>query len=133
MKEMINKIFKNEVVLYVFFGVLTTLINIGLFYLLTKVGFLYIIANIIALLTAKTIAYLSSKFFVFKKRCDNRKELLFEIIIFIIFRSLTMFIDFFGLILLVELFSVDKMIGKVILTVVVIIINYFASKKVVFK
>lgn len=133
MKEMINRIFKNEVVLYIFFGVLTTLINIGLFYLLTKVGFLYIIANIIALLTAKTIAYLSSKFFVFKKRCDNRKELLFEIIIFIIFRSLTMFIDFFGLILLVELFSVDKMIGKVILTVVVIIINYFASKKVVFK
>ena len=133
MKEMINRIFKNEVVLYVFFGVLTTLINIGLFYLLTKAGFLYIIANIIALLTAKTIAYLSSKFFVFKKRCDNRKELLFEIIIFIIFRSLTMFIDFFGLILLVELFSVDKMIGKVILTIVVIIINYFASKKVVFK
>ena len=44
-----------------------------------------------------------------------------------------MFIDFSGLILLVELFSVDKMIGKVILTVVVIIINYFASKKVVFK
>ena len=132
MKKKINKILKNELVLYIFFGFLTTLINVGLFYLLTKVGFLYIVANIIALLTAKFVAYLSSKFFVFKKRCNNRKELFFEIITFIVFRSLTMLIDFIGLIIFVELFGVNKIIGKIILIFLVIIINYFTSKRMIF-
>lgn len=45
----------------------------------------------------------------------------------------TALIDYFGLILLVELFHADKMFSKVFITVFVIVINYVVGKKHVFK
>ena len=129
-KQLLNN---KEVLLYIVFGLLTTIINIGLFYILNKIGIIYIVSNIIALIIAKTTAYLCNKFFVFKKRCKNKKELTKEIISFIFWRSFTMLVDFFGLILLVDVFDFNKMIGKIIVTTIVITINYFTSKKIVFK
>ena len=110
-----------------------SIVNIGLFVILDKIGIVYFIANLIALLSAKTVAYLTSKFFVFKKKCNNKKELFIEIFSFIFFRGLTFLIDFFGLIFLIELFSINKIIGKVFLTIIVIILNYIFSKSIIFK
>ena len=126
-------VLRNELVLYFIFGVLTSIINIGLFVILNSVGVIYFIANLIALLSAKTVAYLTSKFIVFKKRCNNNKELFVEILSFVFFRGLTFLIDFFGLILLVEIFKVEKIIGKVFLMIIVIILNYIFSKSIIFK
>ena len=124
---------KKEIILYIIFGIITTIINIGLFYILNKIGLKYIIANLIALISAKFAAYLCNKFFVFKKKCKNKKELTKEILLFIFWRGISMIIDFIGLIILIEVFSFDKMIGKTLITIVVIIINYFACKNRIFK
>ena len=43
-----------------------------------------------------------------------------------------MLIDYLGLILLVEIFRADKFFSKCIVTILVIIINYFVGKKHVF-
>ena len=133
MKKIKEKILNKEIFLYIIFGLITSIINIGTFYILTNIGVIYIISNLIALILAKTVAYLTNKFIVFKKKCKNKKELLIEIISFIFVRGITMLIDFIGLIILIEIFNIEKIISKIIVTIIVIIINYIASKKYIFK
>lgn len=61
-----------------------------------------------------------------------KKELIGEFTRFLIARGMTMLIDYLGLILLVEIFRADKFFSKCIVTILVIIINYFVGKKHVF-
>ena len=63
-KNLIKK--HKEFISYAFFGVLTTLLHILLFWFLTKIGIKYYIANIITLITIKALAYIINKIFVFK-------------------------------------------------------------------
>ena len=56
-----------------------------------------------------------------------------EVTKYIFSRLFTMVIDYFGLILLVEVFKLNEMIGKTIILIVVVIINYFLCKKYVYK
>lgn len=132
---MIKKIIsKNEVFIrYVIFGVLTTLLHLLLFVILDYVGIKYYIANIITLIFIKAVAYIVNKVFVFKNKCNNNKELLIEIIKYIVSRLFTMLIDFIGLILLVEMFNINEVIGKIIILIIVTIINYILCKKYVYR
>ena len=130
-KNLITK--HKEFISYAFFGVVTTLLHILLFWFLTKIGIKYYIANIITLITIKALAYIINKIFVFKTKCKNKKELLKEIIKYTFSRLFTMVIDYFGLILLVEVFKMDELIGKVLVLILVVIINYFLCKKYVYK
>lgn len=129
-KELINK--HKEFISYCFFGGVTTLLHILLFWLLDS--FLkYYIANIITLITIKAIAYFLNKLFVFKTKCKTKKELLKEVLKYIFSRLFTMLIDYFGLILLVEVFNINELIGKVIVLIIVVIVNYILCKKYVYK
>ena len=130
-KKFIKK--HKEFISYGFWGGITTLLHILLFWFLTKIGIKYYIANIITLITIKALAYIVNKIFVFKTKCKNKKELLKEIIKYIFSRLFTMLIDYFGLILLVEVFNVNELLGKIIILVLVVIINYFLCKKYVYK
>ena len=131
----IKKFIKNhkEFISYGFWGGITTLLHILLFWFLTKIGIKYYIANIITLIIIKALAYIVNKIFVFKTKCKNKKELLKEIIKYIFSRLFTMLIDYFGLILLVEVFNMNELLGKIIILVLVVIINYFFCKLFVYK
>lgn len=128
-----SKIINKEVISYGICGVLTTILHIGLFWVLIHIGIKYYIANIITLISIKAIAYYLNKVFVFKSKCKNKKELVLEIIKYIISRLFTMIIDYIGLIILVEVIKMDEMIGKIIVLVIVVIINYILSKLFVYK
>ena len=130
-KKFITK--HKEFISYGFWGGITTLLHILLFWFLTKIGIKYYIANIITLITIKALAYIVNKIFVFKTKCKNKKELFKEIIKYIFSRLFTMLIDYFGLILLVEVFNMNELLGKIIILVLVVIINYFLCKKYVYK
>ena len=125
-------VINRETALYAVFGVLTTIENILLF----KILFIFLdykIANIITLVIVKITAYVCNKNFVFHSHCNNLIGLFKEFIRFIFARGLTALLDYFGLILLVEIVGTPKIIGKVIVTIVVVIINYVIGKKHVFK
>lgn len=130
-KELIKKY--KEFISYGFWGGVTTLLHIVLFWILIKLEIKYYIANIITLITIKTLCYFVNKIFVFKSKCKNKKELSKEILKYIFSRLFTMIIDYFGLILLVEVFKINEVIGKVIILIIVVIINYFLCKKYVYK
>jgi putative flippase GtrA len=130
-KEVIIK--HKEFIKYGFWGAITTLLNLFLYWLLIKVGIDYTISNIITLITIKTLCYFVNKIFVFKTKCKSKKELSKEVIKYILSRLFTMALDYFGVILFVEVFRVDKIISKMIVLVIVVLVNYFLCKKYVYK
>jgi putative flippase GtrA len=126
-----KKIINRETINFGLWGIATSIWNIGLFQLLYYFQFDYRIANIVALVTSKALAYLTNKRFVFRTHCETRKALLQEIFRFIVARGFTMLIDFFGLILLTYIMS--PKIGKLLTTSVVVILNYILGKYHVYR
>ena len=104
-------------ILYILFGIITTILNIGLFGLLSLVIKNYKVANIITLIIVKIAAYICNKFFVFKKKNNNKNELFKEILRYIITRISTLLIDYFGLILLIDYINIPKLLGKIIIVI----------------
>ena len=65
-KELIKKFCTKEVILYLVFGVLTTLVNLVSFYVLNKfVGWNENLANIVAIVLAVLFEYVTNKDLVF--------------------------------------------------------------------
>ena len=130
-KQLINK--HKEFISYGFWGSVTTLLNLLLYWILIKLGMPYTLSNIITLITIKTLCYFVNKILVFKTKCKNKKELSKEVIKYILSRLFTMALDYFGVILFVEVFEIDKIISKVVILVVVVLVNYLICKKYVYK
>ena len=124
---------KEELLLYLVFGVTTTAVNILSFQLLYNYGLDYKWANLVALLIGKGYAYITNKIFVFKSHCNNWKDLLKEFFRFVCARGITGLIDYFGMIIAVEVFGVSAILTKYVIQVVVIALNYVFSKWAVFK
>lgn len=143
-KSIIKKFMTKEVILYVVFGVLTTLVNFVTFYLLTHFTKTdENVANSIAIILAVLFAYLTNRKMVFNSTASTPKEVFIELFKFIIARSFTMIVEFFGCMLLFYLakqnnitqilcFKADDVI-KAAVTIIVIIINFFLSKFFAFK
>lgn len=124
---------KREMVQYIIWGILSSLLNIGLFqgFLMFHVD--YRVANAITLIVVKVFSYISNKIFVFKTPYKEGKFLLKEIFSFFIARGTTFLLDFAGVWLMVEVIKTDAFISKCVMAVIVICVNYILSKKFVFR
>ena len=122
-----------EIILYIVFGVLTTVVNLGAFFVLNNLlKWDENVANFIAILLAVLFAYITNKDLVFHSKAETTKEKLTEFLKFIAGRAFTMVIEFLGGLLLFQT-SIPEMISKLIVTVVVVILNFFISKFFAFK
>lgn len=132
-KELIKKVCTKEVIFYAIFGVLTTLVNIGSFALMTKAfSWDENASNVIAIVLAVLFAYITNKDMVFHSKAENFTEKFKEFAKFILGRAFTMVIEFIGCFLLFKL-PIPQMVSKCIVTVVIIILNFFISKFFAFK
>lgn len=123
-----------EIVLYIIFGVLTTIVNIGSFAILSSIINLEEnISNAIAIILAVLFAYFTNKDLVFNSKATTFKEKILEFFKFILGRIFTMVIELIGFYLLFNLVGVPKLISKTLVTVIVIILNFFISKFFAFK
>ena len=132
-KKIMQKLLNKEVILYVVFGIFTTLVNLGSFYIMNSI--LKInenIANLIAIILAVLFAYVTNKDLVFHSKAEKPKEKLTEFFKFILGRTFTMILEFLGGLILFKT-SIQAMISKLLLTVVVVILNFFISKFFAFK
>ena len=133
LKELIKKVCTKEVILYGVFGVLTTIVNLASFYVLTSIIHLEEnISNIIAILLAVIFAYITNKDLVFHSDAKTAKEKLMQFIKFMSGRAVTMIIEWVGCLILF-LTPIPQMISKLAMTVIVIILNFFISKFFAFK
>ncbi len=132
--KFVKKLFTKEVILYIIFGVLTTVINIGSFYIMTT--FFHIdenLSNNIAIVLAVLFAYITNRDLVFHSSARGFGERFIEFCKFILGRLVTMFIESIGGSLLFEFVPIPSIISKCLITVVVIILNFFISKFFAFK
>lgn len=129
-----EKLLTVEVFLYIVFGILTTLVNIGSFAILTSCfNMEENSANIIAIILAVLFAYFTNKGLVFNSTASTFKEKSFEFFKFIVGRAFTMVIEFAGFFLMFNILGIHKIISKTVVTIVVIILNFFISKFFAFK
>lgn len=132
-KELLKKILTKEVILYIVFGVLTTLVNLVSFYVMNSLlHWDENKANFIAILLAVIFAYITNKDLVFHANAKNLKERIQQFCKFMLGRAFTMVLEFVGGLLLFNL-PIPNIIIKAGLTVIVIILNFFISKFFAFK
>lgn len=134
LKELIKKFCTKEIMFYAIFGILTTIANIVIFSILTYAFKMNEnVANAIAISIAVLIAYFTNKDLVFHSGAQNFKEKFIEFCKFILGRAFTMLVEYFGGMLLFKFCPIPEIISKCIITVVVIILNFFISKFFAFK
>ncbi len=138
-KNLINKAIKiaieqKEIILYLIFGVLTTLVNFVVYILFTDVfSVYYLTSNIIAWIAAVAFAYVTNKIWVFESKTNGFADTFKEAMYFIGARLTSGAMDMALMFLLVSVISLNDMIAKVIVAVFVVIANYVLSKLLVFK
>ena len=132
-KRLIKKMLTKEVILYVVFGIFTTIVNLGSFYIMNSLlHWDENISNFIAIILAVLFAYITNKDLVFHSNAKGIKNRVIQFIKFIIGRAFTMVVEFVGGILLFQL-PIPNIITKALLTIIVIILNFFISKFFAFK
>lgn len=110
-------------------GVLNTAINWIIFILLNSLGVYYIISNIISYSLSTLNSYIWNSKWVFKYNGDNIKETTFK---FIILNIIGLILNTCILYILVDILGLSKIIGLIITTGIVMILNYFINKLWVF-
>ena len=131
-KKLIYKLYNNNIIRYVFFGALTTLVNL-ITYLILR-NFINInIANFISIVLAICFAYFVNSKFVFKSTVKNIEERAKEFFKFIAARISTMIIELLGVFIFADILAFNDMITKIAVQFVVLILNYILSKLIIFK
>lgn len=132
-KEVAKKVLTKEVILYIIFGVLTTIVNLISFYVMNSLlKWNENVSNLIAILLAVLVAYATNKDLVFHSEAKTIKDRLIEFWKFILGRAFTMVIEWGGGWILFKL-PIPKVVTKFVLIVIVIILNFFISKFFAFK
>lgn len=122
-----------DIISYLFFGALTTLVNFLVYFPLYN--WLHLTAtfsNAIAWVFAVAFAYLTNKPFVFKSHDWSKKTVLPELAKFVGCRIGSGFLETAIIWLTVDMLLWNGNIVKVIVSVLVVIVNYIGSKWLVF-
>ena len=142
---MINKLSElykkyKEIILYLIFGVLTTIVSLGskyilLFILLDAKDPLQLqISIILSWMIAVIFAYVTNRIFVFNSKNENKIK---EFISFIIARISTLLLEMFIMWFFVTFLKLDSKMYVIIFTLIyqvaVVIANYILSKLFIYK
>lgn len=134
-----------EMILYIITGGLTTLVNWVVYALCTFVlpiqseEQLVFASNVIAWVTAVLFAYVTNRKWVFESHTTGAKNLLKEFTSFVGARLLTGILEIVGVPALVmiglnqTLFGIEGFIAKILISAIVMVLNYVFSKVFIFK
>ncbi|CUO32083.1 MULTISPECIES: GtrA family protein [Clostridium] len=130
----IKKLINKEIILYVIFGVLTTIVNLIAYYLFSNIiNINYLISNAIAWIISVVFAYITNKFFVFNSYYINKDVIIEEFIKFMNCRLISGLSEVVLLFLFVDLLLMNDIVAKLIIGVLVALINFIFSKVFIFK
>ena len=123
-----------EIILYLLFGGLTTLVNIAV-YAACADWFRWgtVASTIIAWILSVVFAFITNKLFVFESKHRSLKTLLFEACSFFGCRLFSGLLDLFIMWLTVDIWHWNGLLMKIISNIFVIIINYVFSKAIIFR
>ncbi len=121
-----------EAINYVIFGGLTTVVNLVIYYPL-KLVIDYLIANVVAWVGSVIFAFFVNKAFVFEDSRWDPKALLFQGTTFASARLLSLAMEELILIVFVSGLGMSENIMKLLAQIIVIIVNFVASKFIIFR
>lgn len=139
---------KNKsVLLYLFFGGLTTFVSIFTFWLaevlirtdfdVSILGHIYstkvVLSNAISWICAVLFAFFTNRIWVFNSPTDNWKDFFKQMFAFFGGRFATFLLETAILVVFVSMLDFNEMIMKVIAQIIVLVSNYIISKLIVFK
>ena len=133
---MLSRIYKKykEIINYLIFGGLTTLVSIGTYAIFTKIFNIdYLVSNVLSWVIAVLFAFVTNKLFVFESKSKDKKLISKEITNFFFFRIVSLVLEMVIMYVFVDLLSINDLITKVIAQIIVILSNYIFSKVFVFK
>lgn len=138
--ELIKEYYKKyeEVIKYLIFGVLTTIVNYIVYYGIvfiakTSEGAVGFFANIIANICAILFAYVTNRNFVFANKATGKKDIAKEMFSFFSCRVFSMVVDALIYWIGHSILGIWDLIVKTVSQVVIIILNYVLSKLIVFR
>lgn len=133
-KNIYNKY--REIILYLIYGVLTTVISLFVYYLLVILflnpnnALQLQIANVLSWIAGVTFAYFTNRSIVFRSKNNNKVK---EAANFILSRVITLIMDMLIMFVGVSLMNGNDKILKLISQVIVVVSNYIFSKIFVFR
>lgn len=123
-----------DILFYGIFGVLTTLVNLVVYFICAHPMHLGTMpSTIIAWIAAVLFAYITNRKWVFHSSASSPNEIIREIISFFACRLTTGIVDWLCMFLFVDVFHFNDVIVKAAANVLVIILNYVASKLIIFR
>lgn len=123
-----------ELILYVFFGGLTTLVNWAGYWLLADVFRVpYLWATAIAQILSILFAYVTNRIWVFESKAKGFSAVFWEMVRFFGCRAASFVLDLLCMRIGVGGFHVNDMVMKLLSNVIVVIVNYVFSKLIVFR
>ena len=123
-----------EPLLYLFFGVLTTLVNFAVFFVFTAwIVIDVLVANVIAWVASVLFAYVTNRTWVFSKHATETVAVIGEIASFFGGRVATLLFEEAVIWLFIKRLGFSAMAVKLVAAVGVVILNYVISKLLVFR
>ena len=123
-----------EIILYVFFGGMTTIVNLVSYALFTRLlNINDYVAIFLSWVLAVFFAYITNKIWVFESKSREFKELFREITSFAAARVATLGLEYVVMFIGVDILFINDMLVKVFAQVLVIVANYLFSKLFIFK
>lgn len=125
-----------EIISYLIFGVLTMIVSLSTYYILTNTilnpnkGIELQIANIISWIICVTFAYITNRKYVFNSKNTN---IIKEILSFYLSRISSLLVDMSLMYIFVTVLNYSDSIMKLINQIIITILNYILSKLIVFK
>ena len=134
MKTLFKKLANRETISYIIFGAMTTVVNYVVNYVCYySAGFSTFMSNIIAWVISVIFAFFVNKIFVFESRSWALRNLFREFYTFIGARLLSLAFEEVFMVVTVDYLHVENWVAKIAANVFVVIMNYFASKFIIFK
>jgi len=123
-----------EALTYIFFGALTTFINWASYLIIKQpLGKSTAFSNAAAWVIAVIFAYIVNKKYVFKSHQDHIGGLIREFAFFIIARLLSFAFDQVFMVGTVDYSQFPDALAKILSNIFVLIMNFFASKIIIFR
>lgn len=123
-----------EPLMYLVFGVLTTLVNWAGYWLLTDLLHAhYMAATVVSQLAAILFAYVTNRIWVFESKVRGAKGIAIEMAKFFGARGISLLLDMGCMFLGVTVLCINDKLMKIIANIIIIIANYIFSKIFVFR
>lgn len=123
-----------EIILYLFFGACTTILNTVAYGVLYEViGVHNVVSTILANIIAVIFSFITNKLLVFESKTAVGKEALSEMISFFGYRFAAGVLEVIIMFVAVDVLHQNSILWKLIANIIVIVINYVTSKWLVFK